>query len=468
MTADADAEPGVPPETMPAMPPRPARPLSTLKLLRAAQANSLAACDEQLFDELLVERRLLGRRFFVISDPDGIRHLLQDNGDNYPRLTWIRRVFEFGSGSGMLHAEGAPWRRHRRLINPTLDHRALLPDVPTLAELAGELARYLANLPAGQAIDTHDTFRHLITLSAGHVFAGMDRALDPMLDQMGQYPGPYGWLDLLPTPGWLRPFDRYRKTRIEAARFAPLLDRLIAERRAPGFAGSRDLLWRLASARDRDDGAGLSRAELHDEILTLGATSATSLRPLPWVWYLLATHPPAEQRLHRELDQVLGGRAPAAGDLPKLVYLRQLLDETMRLYPPLPIMMMRTATADDVVCGRHIPRRSIVAVMPWVVHRHRKLWRDPDRFDPDRFAAAEAAGRSRYAYLPFAVGPHVCVGASLAMLQLLVAVAVLAQHFRFRLVPGRPVEPTAWTNIRPKNGMWMTVEKRAALPSRAA
>ena len=453
---------------LPAMPPRPARRLSTLRLLRVAQANSLAACDEELFDELFIARRFLGRRFFVVSDPDGIRRVLQDNCDNYPRLTWIRRVFEFGSGSGMLHAEGAPWRRHRRLINPTMDYRAMLADVPVMVELAEALAGNLGAIPAGQGIDTHDTFRHLITLSAGHVFAGADRAIDPMLDRMGQYPGPYGTVDLMATPGWLHALDRYRKTRLTAADFAPLLDRLIAERRSESHAGRQDLLWRLANARDRDTGEELSVAELHDEILTLGATSATSLRPLPWVWYLLATHPGAEAKLHAEIEEVLGGRRPAIDDLPKLVYLRQVLDETMRLYPPLPIMMMRAAAADDELCGRRIPRKSIVAIMPWVVHRHRKLWRDPDRFDPERFTPAEVAARSRYAYLPFAAGPHVCVGASMAMLQLIVAVAVLAQQFRFRLVPGRPVEPTAWTNIRPRHGMWMTIEPRTAAATRAA
>jgi cytochrome P450 len=455
-------------EPPPAMPPRPKRRLSTLRLLRTAQQNSLAACDEDLFDELFVERRLLGTRFFVVSDPNGIRRVMQDNYDNYPRLTWIRRVFEFTGGSGMLHAEGDPWRRHRRLINPTLDQRALLPDGGMLIELAEDMARRLSTLPPGQPIDLHDAFRHLITLSAGHVFAGTDRALDPMIDRMGQYPGRYGPIDLLPTPDWLRPLDRWRKTRIAAARFAPVLDRLIGERREPGYAGRRDLLWRLANARDRDTGEGLSRDELHDEMLTLGATSATSLRPLPWVWYLLATHPGAERRLHAELDQVLGDDPPSVRDFAKLIWLRQVLDETMRLYPPLPIMMMRRASAADTLCGRRVPRGSIVAIMPWVVHRHRKLWRDPDRFDPERFAPESAASRSRYAYLPFAVGPHVCVGASLAMLQLMVAVAVLARHFRFHLVPGRVVEPTAWTNIRPKNGMWMTLEPRRALPSRAA
>jgi cytochrome P450 len=464
MTIAADT--GAPP--LPAMPPRPPRPLSTLRLLRVAQQNSLAACDEELFDKPFVERRLFGQRFFVVSDPDGIRRVMQDNHDNYPRLTWIRRVFEFAAGSGMLHAEGTPWRRHRRIINPTLDHRALLPDAPMLIELAEELARHLAALVPGQPVDLHDVFRHLITRSAGQVFAGDDRVLDPVLDHMGQYPGPYGLFDLVPTPGPLRFLDRFRKTRIEAAKAAPLLDRLIAERRSGDYAGRKDLLWRLAHARDRDTGEGLGAAELHDEILTLGATSATSLRPLPWVWYLLATHPEAERRLHAELDRVVGDRAPAVDDLAKLTWLRQVVDETMRLYPPLPIMMMRRAAADDTVCGRRVPRGSIVAILPWIVHRHRKLWHDPDRFDPERFNPGAVKGRSRYAYLPFAVGPHVCVGASMAMLQLTITVAVMARHFRFRLVPGRRVEPTAWTNIRPRDGIWMTVEKRLSAPSQAA
>src|SRR4051812_30801861 len=260
------------PVLLPAMPPRPIRRLSTLRLLRVAQQNALAACDEQLFDELIVERRLLGQRVFVISDPDGIRRVLQDDLDNYPRLVWIRRLFAFTSGSGMLHAEGEVWRRHRRLINPTLGHRALLPDGTMLVEMAEEMARHLASLPPGTPIDVHDAFRHLITLSAGHIFAGLDRSIDTVIDRIAQYPGRYGAIDLLPVPGWLRPLDRWRRTRVEAARLAPVLDRLIAERRDPDYAGSRDLLWRLANVRDRETGEGLSRDELHDEILTLGNT----------------------------------------------------------------------------------------------------------------------------------------------------------------------------------------------------
>ena len=158
---------------------------------------------------------------------------------------------------------------------------------------------------------------------------------------------------------------------------------------------------------------------------------------------------------------------PSVRDLAKLTWLRQVLDEAMRLYPPLPIMMLRRAAADDTVCGRRIPRGSVVLIMPWVVHRHRKLWHDPDRFDPERFAPDAVAARSRYAYLPFAVGPHVCVGASMATLQLTVAVAVLARHFRFRLVPAAP-RADRLDQYPPARRDVDDLEPRLAVPSRAA
>jgi cytochrome P450 len=449
----------VEPAPLPAMPPRPARRLSTPRLLRVALSNTLAACDEELFEEPIVERRYVWGRFFAISDTAGIRRVMQDNVDNYPRIEPIRRVFAFTAGTGMLSAEGELWRRHRRMLNPTLDHRAVLADVPVMVELSEILAEHLARLPAGQEIDIGEAFAHLITAITGRAFSGDNRDIDPVLYRLGQYPGKYRLLDFLAAPRPLRLIDRWRKSRTEVVEFVPPINRLIAERRRPDYKGPQDLLWRIATARDRQTGARLNEAELRDEVLTLGATSATPLRVFPWLWYLLAIHPDAEVQLHGELDRVLGGRSPGADDLPNLVYLRQIIDETLRLYPPAPTML-RSAAAEDVVCGRRIPRKSIIGVFPWVVHRHRKLWRDPDRFDPERFAPEPVAARSRYAYLPFAIGPHVCIGASLALVEITIAVAVLAQRFRFRLVPGRRIEPLAWTNLHPKGGIRMTVEPR--------
>ncbi|MBV8890007.1 MAG: cytochrome P450 [Alphaproteobacteria bacterium] len=456
-TGEADREAAARPVL--AMPPRPRRPLSTLGLLRTFPSNSLAACDEALFDELFVERRFFWGRVFVISDPDGIKRVLQDNSDNYLRISPVRRAFEFSARGGMVCLEGEPWWQHRRIVNPALDHRALRPDVPQMIELAERMAQHLAELPPGQPIDIGRTLAHLVTRVTGHVFAGDDPDIDALLMRMGRYPEKYNLLDLLPS--WLRLPNRYRTSRTGLEPLYEVLDRLIEERRSPGYSGNRDLVWRLATSRDRRSGEPLSQGEVRDEVLTLAAAGQTPVRALTWIWYLLALHPTVERKLHAELDQVLGGARPGPDAFSGLVYLRQVLDETMRLYPPLPLML-RSAAAEDIVCGRRIPRGSFVAVMPWVVHRHRRLWPDPDRFDPERFDPAAAPSRPRFSYIPFGVGPHVCVGASLGMFEMVFAIATLAQRFRFRLVPGHPIEPTAWTTLRSARDIRVTVEPRTA------
>jgi cytochrome P450 len=441
-----------------AMPPRPARPLSNWQLLRVGLTNTVAACDEQLFEEPIVERGFLGRRAFVISDPDGVRRVLQDNCDNYPRLEQSRRVFRFAAGTGMLCAEGEVWRRHRRLINPILDYRAVQADVPALTGFAEDAAQFLASMPPGAEIDIGDAAARFIAAATNYLFAGPDRRIEPFVRTMAKYPGSFSLLDVLPIPAAVA---RLLGLRNEGQRFEPLLLELIAERRAADYTGSKDLLWRLVQAQDRASGDRLGDAELCDEALTLANTAVTPLRVLNWIWYLLALHPAVERRLHAELDAVLSGRSPDFDDFPALPYLRQVIDETMRLYPPLPVMM-RTVAADDVVCGRPIPRRSIVTIAPWIIHRHRRLWDEPDRFDPDRFSPENARSRSRYAYIPFSIGPHICTGAPLSIVQMTILVAIWAQRFRFHLVPGHPVEPIGWTSLRPAHGIKVTVEARKA------
>src|SRR5579863_10457740 len=165
---DVERQPGL------ALPPRPAQPLSTLQMMRVGFANSLAVLDEALFDELFVERRFFWGHLFVVSDPDGIKRVLQDNLDNYPRIEPIRRVFQFGSGSGMLCAEGEVWRRHRRMLNPTLDRRAALADLPTVVALTEELAERLARLAPGQAIHLSATFNELLVAATARILAGED------------------------------------------------------------------------------------------------------------------------------------------------------------------------------------------------------------------------------------------------------------------------------------------------------
>jgi len=442
-----------------AMPPRPARPLSTWQLIRTFPDNAVAVCDDELFEELVVERRFAWGRVFVVSDPEGIHHILFANPDNYVRIPPVRRAFAFTSGGGMNHLEGDEWYRHRRTINPALDYRAILADLPEAIRLTEEMAEHLRALPPGREFEIGRTLTHLITRTTGHIFAGDDRRIDALLLRLGRFPENYGPLDLLPLPRWLYFLDRFRRPRSGLEEYCDLLDELFAERRREDYAGGNDLLWRMATARDRETGRQLSPAELRDEVLTLAAGAQAPLRAMTWGFYLLTQFPDAEQKLHAELDAVLGGRTPAPEDFSRLPYMRRFIDETMRIYPPLPVML-RTALADDETCGRRIPRGSFIAIMPWVVHRHKKLWAEPERFDPDRFLPERAAGRSRYAYIPFSVGPRTCVAASLGLAEIQIAFAVLAQRLRFRLVPGQTIEPTAWSTLRPKRGIMMTAEPR--------
>lgn len=453
VVAEAEAAPRL------AMPPRPARPLSSLQLIRVARKNSLAACDETLFDEPIVERRFLWYRSFVVSEPEGIRRVLLDNAENYPRVRQMRHVLGPGLGEGLLTSEGETWRRHRRLIGPMLDQRSVLSYAPMVAELAQNLADTIAARPAGQYFNIADDMARLLVGAVARLFG--DLRIEPLLQAFLDNDRRRRVLDFLQVPSRLQFIYGPDAMRGTGHAFDPLLYGLIAERRRPDYTGERDLLWRLVNTRDRSTGDGLSDQEVRDEAVTLALGAVdTTMRGLSWVWYLLAMHPWAEARVQSEIATVLGGRIPNADDLPRLVFVRKVIDETLRLYPPIPAML-RTAAADDFVCGHAIPKGALISILPWVVHRHRKLWKDPDRFVPERFNEENSAARHRFAYLPFALGPRICVGASLAMLEMLLIVSTLAQRFRFRLMPNRPVEAVGgFLTLRVDKGLFVTAEPR--------
>ena len=445
---------------LPAMAPRPARALSKPRLIRAILTNPIAACDRELFEEPIVARRFFGRPVFVVSEPEGVRRVLLDNVGNYPRMPHFKRALEAGLKSGLFTSDAETWQRHRRLMNPALDPRAIGADMPALVAMMDDTLAAVGAAGREGPIDLAHFLVQWIARGNAHICTDDVEAVLPTIFGMAKFPGPPHPIDFIALPRTLRAWLRRRRVGNEAERHYPALARLIAERRAPDYAGRRDLIWRLANAGAGESGGGLSDAEVRDEILTLGVGSIyTVLRPLTWLFYLLALHPEAEARLHAELDGTIGRRVPSFAEIQKLVYLRNALFETMRLYPSIPVMM-RTASAPDMICGRRIPRWSIVIVAPWIVHRHRTLWTEPDRFDPDRFAPEAVSARPRFAYLPFSFGPRVCIGASLAAMQMQIAAAMLAQRFRLRLAPGQAIEPASWITVRPKNGIKFTVEPR--------
>jgi cytochrome P450 len=413
--------------------------------------------DAELFDKLIVARRYWWRRVFFVSDPEGVKRVLLDNFANYPRVGVVRRLFARGLGTGSLASEGEVWRRHRRVAGPTLDQRATAADLPAMTQLIEDAADGLGAEP--QPIDIEHWLQPQAIRLLNTVVTGGDPAGEPMLAAFSKFPRRPHLSDLVPLPERLRPRWLDRRAQ-EIATFDGMLYRLIDARLGPDYAASRDLIWRLAHPRGERAGDPLPREEIRDEVASIiSAGVSTVVRALSWTFYLLALHPEAEARLHDELDCELQGHAPQPEQLPRLRYTRQVIDEAMRLYPPIPAMV-REAAADDAICGRRVPRRSVIVISPWVIHRHKLLWPDPRRFDPDRFAPENAALRPRFAYLPFAGGPRICVGAALAMSQMLIVVAALARRYRFRLAPGHTVEPVGGITLRPRCGLKVIVEPR--------
>jgi cytochrome P450 len=180
----------------------------------------------------------------------------------------------------------------------------------------------------------------------------------------------------------------------------------------------------------------------------------TTAVALTWTWYLLARHPEVAERLREEVAGAIGTRTPTIEDVPRLGYARRVVEEAMRLYPPV-WGFMRQAIEPDEVGGYRVPKRAVVTISPYVTHRHPAFWEEPERFDPERFALEQVRARLRFAYLPFSGGPRLCIGNEFALLEAQLVVAMTIQRYRLRLVSGTPVEPESRLTLRPRGGLPM-------------
>jgi cytochrome P450 len=192
----------------------------------------------------------------------------------------------------------------------------------------------------------------------------------------------------------------------------------------------------------------------------------TTANSLAWTWYLLSQTPDVEARLHHELDTVLGGRLPALDDVAKLPYTRAVFEEALRLYPPVPILS-RQALGDEVIRGRRIKTGELLLVVPWLLHRHKRIWDKPDQFIPERFLPG-APARPKGSYVPFSTGPRICAGAAFGLTEAILCLATLAQRFRLQLQPGSVVMPVCRLTLRPGKHLPMTVHPREAPLAAAA
>jgi cytochrome P450 len=239
-----------------------------------------------------------------------------------------------------------------------------------------------------------------------------------------------------------------------------MLREMIQARRASG-AGTTDLLSMLLSAVDEESGAGMSDQQLRDEMMTLFlAGHETTANALTWTWYLLSQHPEVEARLHEELARVLGDRPPAVTDLANLPYTEMVVREVLRLYPPAP-GFTREPIEDVMIGGYSVPKGAMVTVITYALHRDKRFFEDPERFDPERFSPGWQERIPRYAYLPFGGGPRVCIGNGFALQEARMILATVARQCRFTLEPGQTVTPVQLVTVRPKAPIRMRVDRYA-------
>lgn len=390
----------------------------------------------------------------VINHPDYLRHVLLEHPADYdkkaPLFTLASRIF---AGDGLVTVVGGkPWQQQRRFIQPAFHKQRLagFASVMTEATLA-VLQRWSEVEKAGETIDVSEEMlelsltvlaKSLFTTDLGDERSGLIReafvVISKFLIDYVRLPFPPLGLAMW----WNR---RYRKALGDLERY---IYALIGERRARGELGE-DLFGMLLSARDDETGEGMSDRQLRDEVMTfLFAGSESSGSGLGWVWYLLGRHPEVESHLHQELERVLGGRTPTVEDIPRLEYTRMIVDETLRLYPPA-WLLMRRATRDDEVGGYRIRKDSIVMWSSYLLHRHPDFWENPEVFDPQRFAPGRARQIPRCAYLPFGVGPRICVGGHFGHMEMMLVLATVAQHYRLELATSTAVVPEQLAVLRP-------------------
>jgi len=408
------------------------------------------------------------RRGYLITNPEDIRHVLQDNARNYHKSPLYDKLRLF-LGNGLLTSEDGFWLRQRRIAQPAF-HRQ------RMAALAGVMAEAARNAAAGwesfastgQAVDVDEEMmrltrtvvvKALLGADLGPFTSTIDQAWTTINEYVGESFWSLGFADKLPTP-------KYRRFKAARAVLRGAVDHVIADRRRnPGDRA--DLLSMLMSARDEETGEGMTDEQLRVEVTTflLAGQETTSLA-LTWTWYLLSQHPRARQRLEDEIDAVLDGRPPEYADLANLPYLRMVVDEALRLYPPA-WGVSREALADDQLGGFRLPRGWLAFVIPYVLHRLPAFWQDPECFDPERFSPERCADRPKFVYIPFGAGPRQCIGNQFALIETQLSLATLAQSYRLHFQPGHRADPWPLITLRPRFGMPMIVERRRRADSPA-
>src|SRR6476646_3904127 len=435
---------------VPPSPPRAPDTMTALGRMAAMRVSPIGTWGQRAYEEDIVQGRFFGRASFILNTPDAIRHVLVDNYENYTRTPAGIRVLRPMLGEGLLIAEGRAWKHQRRTLAPAFTPRAVSTLVPHMIAVTDETVAALKgrmNAP----VDLREVMQRMTLEIAGRTMFsfGMERhgtALRDFVMEFGTRLARPHFLDLLLPLGWPSPQDfsraRFRK------RWTHFVAMLMAERRAAGKnegAPPRDLFDLMGAARDSETGEAFTDEQLGDQVATMIlAGHETTATALFWSLYLLALDPVTQDQLAAEVQ---GLTVNGALDIERLKFTRAVVDETMRLYPPA-FLIARAAAAPDTIAGLPVKNKDVILIAPWLLHRHEKLWPDPNAFMPQRFLPPSPPPE-RFAYLPFGAGPRICIGAHFALVEATLALAKLVGAFRVELLDKAPVMPIGVVTTQP-------------------
>jgi cytochrome P450 len=451
--------------TPPAVRP-PDKPLSPLASLAVLRRNVVEAWDAELFDIPFRQGRWFGWPYLQACDPALMQAVFLDQMDRFLKSEAQQRVLRPAVGDGLLTVEGEAWRTQRRAAAPAFRHAALLRLLPAMAKVAEATAARLADAPDGEPIDVTPLMtRAALDVVMQTLMAG-DESFDlatagPMMVRYLESVGTVKLLDLLGAPDWIPRPGRARNRR-ENAQVQTMATASLHARRARGQFDSGDLLGDLIAARDPETGRGLTDQELVANILTfIGAGYETTAVALTWALYLVASAPDVQARLHEEAARVLGDRPITGEDVARLTFHEQVIKETMRLYPPVPVLQRR-AIGDADLGPVQIRSGEEVVCLIYVLHRSRRLWDRPETFDPDRFSPERSQDRHRFAFVPFGGGPRICIGAQFATFEMIALLSTFVRRFTFEPAPGLAPLPRLRLTLRPDRPMRLIVRPRPA------
>jgi len=450
----------------PAPVPQP-KPLGILRLFSTLKRNPLECWAREHFEKPIVVGGLPFKHVLLVHEPRAIRHVLLDNAVNYQKDTIQRRVLSAGLGDGLLSAESEQWRTQRRIVAPVFARKTIMDFAPAMMDAAEALAERWRRKDGATVDIAVEASRLTLDVLERTIFSdGFGREAEEIRDAMAVYFNTIGKIDPLDLLGLPPAVPRISHLRVRSTLrfFETAIDEIIAARRqrinGHSGDGAGDILTLLLGALDPDTGKRMSEAEVRSNILTfIAAGHETTANTITWSLFLLSQSREWRERVEAEARRELGG--PVVGLADRLVETRAVIDEAIRLYPPI-AAISRVAMGEDELGGERVKRGTMIVIAPYVLHRHQLYWRDPDVFNPSRFLGKAKNEIDRFTYIPFGAGARTCIGSAFALQEATLILATIMKNFDLQLAPKKKVWPLLRVTLRPADGLPMTIRRKAA------